>query len=126
MSALSNFFKKKSDDNNEEEKNPEEVRIGHVLQIAARAEMLAGAAQDDGADLRIGGCGLERCAELPRHGHVHGVARLGPVKCDGQVKSTLIERQVLAFGETLRHAALPCDVCSRSGVKRELATDLGR
>ena len=53
-------------------------------EVGAGAEMLAGAAQDDDADIVVGGERLELIRELVEHGLVERIAALGPVEGHGR------------------------------------------
>ncbi|MDT4860072.1 hypothetical protein FQZ97_946110 [compost metagenome] len=69
---------------------------GHVLDVAAGAEVPAGTAQHQGAHAGVAAHGGQHRAQLVHHGQAHGVAAVGPVQGDVQHAAGLFQQQGFA------------------------------
>lgn len=81
------------------------VSSGEVAEVAAGAEALAGAGEQHGPDVGVGGRPLGRLAQ--RDGQVHGdrVGRRGPVELDAGDAGHHVQGDRLLSHQTLRKSA---------------------
>jgi hypothetical protein len=79
------------------------VAAGHALDVAAGAEALAGAGEDDDLDLGVELGGRQLGGQRVVHRPAHGVARLGAVERQGEHARVQVGEQVVGAGVDLAH-----------------------